>query len=245
MIECNTLALAVEGYPGRLSYSPGEEVAFHCTARTRTFTAEVARIGAGREPVWRREGIPGAQQAVPDEASARGCGWTVSFTLTIPDTWRSGFYEVALKGEGVDGPESTSHAFFVVRSAQPGRDTGTLLVLGTNTYNAYNKWGGACLYTGSPGSRSIGRSSAATSSSRSIPMASMAARPTSRWIRIRITDATKPISASTSSPCGAIRAAGTTGSGASFAGRRPAASPSTTPPTPTLSFGPRFSTGIA
>jgi hypothetical protein len=24
------------------------------------------------------------------------------------------------------------------------------MVLGTNTYNAYNKWGGACLYTGSP-----------------------------------------------------------------------------------------------
>ena len=105
MIEYNTLALAVEGYPGRLSYSPGEEVAFHCTARTRTFTAEVARIGVRREPVWRREGISGAEQAVPDEASARGCGWAVSFTLTIPDTWRSGFYEVALKGEGVDGPE--------------------------------------------------------------------------------------------------------------------------------------------
>jgi hypothetical protein len=150
MIKYNTLSLAVEGYPSRLSYSPGEEVAFHCTARTRTFSVEVARIGVGREPVWRREGISGAEQPVPDEASARGCGWPVTFALTIPDGWRSGFYEVALEGDGLGGPEATSHAFFVVRAAKPGRDTGTLLVLSTNTYNAYNKWGGACLYTGSP-----------------------------------------------------------------------------------------------
>ena len=48
------------------------------------------------------------------------------------------------------GTEPVSHAFFVVRAAEPGRDTSILMVLGTNTYNAYNKWGGACLYTGSP-----------------------------------------------------------------------------------------------
>ena len=123
MIEYNTLSLAVEGYPSRLSYRPGEEVAFHCTARTRTFSVEIARIGALREPVWRREGIAGAEQAVPDEAFARGCGWPVTFALTIPDTWRPGFYEVALKGDGQGGPEATSHAFFVLRAAKPGRDT--------------------------------------------------------------------------------------------------------------------------
>ena len=37
-------------------------------------------------------------------------------------------------------------------SAPPSRGatTDALLVLGTNTYNAYNKWGGECLYTGVP-----------------------------------------------------------------------------------------------
>jgi hypothetical protein len=36
--------------------------------------------------------------------------------------------------------------YFVVRSAHPGRDTKILLQLATNTYNAYNNWGGFSLY---------------------------------------------------------------------------------------------------
>ena len=36
--------------------------------------------------------------------------------------------------------------FFVVRAAHPGRDAKILLQLTTNTYNAYNSWGGTDLY---------------------------------------------------------------------------------------------------
>lgn len=149
-IEYNTLKLAVEGYPDRLSYQPGDEVAFHCSSQMPTFAVEIARIGAGREVVWRRENIPGAVQSVPPRAYAEGCNWPVTFTFTIPAEWRAGYYEVTLQATGVQGPTAISHAFFVVRSAHPGRDTSILLVLSTNTYNAYNKWGGECLYTGVP-----------------------------------------------------------------------------------------------
>ena len=150
MIEYNTLRFAVEGYPSRWSYRPGESVPFHCSSLAPAFSVEVARIGAAREVVWRGDGIPGEPQPVPPDAHSAGCGWPVSFTLPIGEAWRSGFYEVALRADGVAGTEPVSHAFFVVRSPQPGRDTSILMVLGTNTYNAYNKWGGACLYTGSP-----------------------------------------------------------------------------------------------
>jgi hypothetical protein len=150
MIEYNTLALAVEGYPGRQSYRPGEEVTLHCSSRARTFAAEVARIGASREVVWRKAGIAGAGHPVPADAYAAGCGWPATFAFTIPADWRSGFYEVTLTADGVAGAEATSHAFFVVRAAEPGRDNKAVLVIGTNTYNAYNKWGGGCLYTGAP-----------------------------------------------------------------------------------------------
>jgi hypothetical protein len=149
MIEYNTLRFAVEGYPARWSYRPGESVPFHCSSLARSFSAEVVRLGAAREVVWRRDGIPGEPRSVPADAYSAGCNWPVTFTVAIGETWRSGFYEVILRGDGVAGTEPTSHAFFVVRAAQPGRDTPILMVLGTNTYNAYNKWGGACLYTGS------------------------------------------------------------------------------------------------
>jgi hypothetical protein len=149
MIEYNTLSLAVEGYPSQLSYLPGEEVTFHCSARSQTFSVEIARIGVEREVAWQRGRIPGAEHRVPADAYASGCNWPVVFSLTIPGDWRSGFYEVAFKGDGMEGPEAISHAFFVVRAPHPDRDTSILLVLSTNTYNAYNKWGGGCLYTGS------------------------------------------------------------------------------------------------
>lgn len=146
--DFNTLILAVEGYPDKLSYLPGEEVAFHCSARTKTYSVEITRVGVGREIVWRRAGIVGIEHATPADAYANGCGWPVAFSFPIPAAWRSGYYEVTLRGDGVQGPEAIGHAFFVVRSANPGRDTSILLVLSTNTYNAYNRWGGHCLYTG-------------------------------------------------------------------------------------------------
>jgi hypothetical protein len=148
IIDQNTLVLAVEGYSRRQSYLAGEEVAFCCSARTATFSAEIARIGATRDVVWRRDAIAGREQAVPENAATHGCGWDTTFTLTVPAEWRSGFYEATLRGDGVDGPEAESTAFFVVRSSRPGRDTPILLVLATNTYNAYNKFGGTCLYLG-------------------------------------------------------------------------------------------------
>lgn len=139
---------AVEGYPERLSYQPGEEVVFHCSARCPRYNVEIARVGKRREVVWKRFGLPGQDQLIPPRAYATGCNWEPSFRLTIPTTWRSGYYEVTLQGEGVTGDTALSQAFFVVRSAQPGRDASMVLVLSTNTYNAYNQWGGECLYTG-------------------------------------------------------------------------------------------------
>ena len=148
--DFSTYRPLVEGYPAQWSYQPGEEVAFHCSSSTSTFAVEIARITDARTVVWQRAGIPGSVQPVPPHAHRDGCDWPVTFTVTIPPDWPSGFYEVAFQADGASGVEATGHAFFVVRSAHPGRDTSILLVLGTNTYNAYNKWGGECLYTGSP-----------------------------------------------------------------------------------------------
>jgi hypothetical protein len=140
----------VEGYADKLSVRPGETVSFHVSSKSRTFDAVVAREGAKREVVLSREGIEGSEQAVPDDASARGCRWPVTFRLTVPEAWRSGYYSVTLRptapaGETRKGADR-SELFFVVLPAHPGRDSKILLQLSTNTYNAYNNWGGYSLY---------------------------------------------------------------------------------------------------
>ncbi len=148
IVDHNTLDLTVEGYPLRQSYVAGETVEMCCSSSVASFSAEVARVGAKRTVVWRRAGIAGHAREVPANASTDGCGWPVTFEVAVDPEWASGFYEVTLRADGVEGPEGTSHAFFVVRSVRPGRDTAIVVVLSTNTYNAYNKWGGQCLYTG-------------------------------------------------------------------------------------------------
>lgn len=140
------LRAAVEGYPARLSALPGEEVGLHCSCRAATFSVEVARVGAEREVVWRRDGVPGAELPVPADADAEGCGWPETLRLPIGPGWRSGYYEIALRADGVLGPEAESRAFIVVRSANPGRDASIVLVHATATLNAYNDWNGASFY---------------------------------------------------------------------------------------------------
>jgi hypothetical protein len=68
----------------------------------------------------------------------------------VDEDWRSGYYEVVLRAvDPFTGRSEEGLAFFVVRPRADADRTGRmLLVLSTNTYNAYNDWGGPSLYTG-------------------------------------------------------------------------------------------------
>ena len=136
----------VEGYADRQSYGSGDVVEIRASSRAPSVTAVVTRVGRERVEVWRGEGLSIGEQPYPDDAYASGCGWPVAFTIAVDPTWPSGFYEVGLHAEGESGETATSQAFFVVRPA-PGSTADGVLVLATNTYNAYNQWGGKCYYT--------------------------------------------------------------------------------------------------
>src|SRR5689334_11755721 len=146
--ETNTATLsaaAIEGYTDRLSYRAGDQVRLHVSSTATKFHVEVARVGATREVVWSRDGIDGRYHPIPANASTHGCGWPVSLEIPVSPEWRSGYYSVQLRGDGAEGD-----AFFVVRPAVPGRDSAILLQLTTNTWNAYNDFGGSSLYVKGP-----------------------------------------------------------------------------------------------
>jgi hypothetical protein len=145
--------LFLEGYADRVSHRPGETVALHVSTSLPRFTVEVAREGAGREVVFKREGIAGTQAPIPENASSRGCDWPVAVEFPVPESWRSGYYSVTLSGTDGGGKfvhrgrrSVESSCFFIVRSARPGSASKILLQLATNTYAAYNNWGGSSLY---------------------------------------------------------------------------------------------------
>ena len=159
-------ALYVEGYAGESSYRPGDEAAIHVSTSAPKYSVEIARIGDKREVVWTAKDLPGHEYHVPENASSHGCGWPMAFKVPVAANWRSGYYLVTFRAERnqyavgrlrlEDQPGRfvqrgrhavESDAYFVVRSAQPGRDTKILIQLTTNTYNAYNDWGGFSLYS--------------------------------------------------------------------------------------------------
>ena len=144
----------IEGYAGKVSYAPGEEATLHISTSAPSYTIEITRVGAQDEIVWKSpKPLGGKEYPIPELASSKGCGWPVAVTVKIPAEWRSGYYNVTLRAADRGGKfvrrssvTALGSCFFVVRAAEPGRKSSILLQLSTNTYNAYNNWGGTSLY---------------------------------------------------------------------------------------------------
>ncbi len=134
-----------EGYCTPLSAEAGSSIGLRAASRSGRFMVDVRRWGSD-EPAWTGE-AEAVDHAVPDQAWAEGCGWPVAVEIPTDPSWASGMYEVTMRAAGVDGAQSTSQAFFALRPP-PGATANAVLHLATNTYNAYNQWGGKCCYSG-------------------------------------------------------------------------------------------------
>ena len=166
---------AVEAYCDQLSYLPGQDVRLHIWCATDTYDVDVRRWsarsagagagagdaraaraggagGAAAGVVWSQSGLVGVAHHTPADADSNGCGWPVAVKIPVGDHWISGVYLVTLRAHGAQPDRATGYAMFVVRTAPVSGSSGAsgnpLLVIATNTYNAYNNWGGRSLYTG-------------------------------------------------------------------------------------------------
>lgn len=137
---------AIEAYAGQLSYESGAMAVLHVSTTSATYRVEIERWGRRRDLVWERDGIAGVHHAVPDDADAHGCGWPGAVEIDTTGL-ASGFYLATLTADGAASDRAVNHACFVVRAAADARGS-VLYVLPTNTWHAYNTWGGRSLYTG-------------------------------------------------------------------------------------------------
>jgi hypothetical protein len=138
---------SVEAYCTPLSVAAGEPVGLHVAGRAATCSVEVRRWGAA-EPAWTTSGLAAVDHPVPERAFEHGCGWPVTVSIPTETSWPSGLYEVTLVADDEQGDAAVSQAMFVVRARAGEPGARALLHLATNTYNAYNQWGGRCLYSG-------------------------------------------------------------------------------------------------
>ena len=135
----------VTGYCWPQSVGRGDQVGLHLSSSAgRPVRVEVARVGARREVVFTRDAVEAGEHETPPDAASKGCRWPVALALDVEPSWRSGYYEVVME---IDVGEKVrrDYAFFVVR---PSPGTRIVLALSTNTWHAYNDFGGPNLYTG-------------------------------------------------------------------------------------------------
>lgn len=132
--------MTLEGYCWPPSVAAGEPARIHLSSDAGTVEIEVAREGAEREIVHRAR-VRGELHPTPEDASAAGCGWPAAAEIPVGHAWRSGYYSVTLTAG-----DERADAYLVVR---PGAERApAILILATNTWHAYNDWGGPSLYTG-------------------------------------------------------------------------------------------------
>jgi 6-phosphogluconolactonase (cycloisomerase 2 family) len=156
---------AVDGYANATSVRPGATIDFSVNiAHPGRYRVEIVRLGWYRGMGGRRltcltgssldpsctADEPGVEQPAPPSPSAGtgevDAGWSVTDRLRLPRSWVTGYYLAIFQVTA--GPDAGQTGFtpFIVQA--PVGDRSQILVqVPTNTWEAYNEWGGEDLYT--------------------------------------------------------------------------------------------------
>jgi hypothetical protein len=144
----------VWGYVEKHSVDPGEFFSLMLSTGPghleTTGHIEIFRInpqdGKDRTLVWRSQQITVSRQSVSNTAAAIGPNWSPTLSHIPTRHWGTGYYTI-------DFIDARNHhrdpdiAYMIVTN--PKRSGDILLKLSTNTYQAYNSWGGHSFYVSS------------------------------------------------------------------------------------------------
>lgn len=132
----------IKGYASATSVNKGQSITFYVSVNpSQTYAVDVYRMGwyggLGGRLMLHDGGRSGAhQQSCPTDATTglTACGWSASYTLSVPTTWTTGIYLALL----TNAQKYQNYIVFVVRD--DGRAAPLLVQQGVNTYQAYNNY---------------------------------------------------------------------------------------------------------
>jgi hypothetical protein len=133
-------AARIEGYPTAMSVPQGGTLELHVRCESSAFSLTIWRQGRQLEQVATAGTHFGFNYPIPAQAW-EGCNWPVSCSLPVPRDWRPGAYLARLDTDG-----AYTFVPFVVRALHPGAYSRMVVQLSTNTWQAYNRYGGKSLY---------------------------------------------------------------------------------------------------
>jgi len=155
----------ISGYASATSVRPGSRIAFHVDVPAPAhYRVEIVRLGwyggAGGRLMTCIDGSKVDPSCIDDRASVTqptaprpdrftgelDAGWRTTDELRVPASWVSGYYVAIFHLTTGNDSGQTNFAPFIVQ-APVGDDAQILVQVPTNTWQAYNPWGGEDLYT--------------------------------------------------------------------------------------------------
>jgi putative cell wall-binding protein len=132
---------SIEGYSNKLSFFPGETIDLKVHSPEGAFSMDIIRYGNEEETILSVKDIQGKGQNYYGDAYKNGALWDTSYQLTIPENWSTGMYAAKVY-------DTHNHFYitFIVKEKSP-ENTDIGVLASTNTWQAYNSWGGKSLYT--------------------------------------------------------------------------------------------------
>lgn len=142
----------IEGFFDATSINLGSSVILRSSTRAPTWQVTAYRIGwyggTGGRMIWKSDRLVGVNQPRAEQGGipkAWSAPWATSLAIQTDATWPPGQY--LFKLESVDG--GASYVPLVIRDDKSTSDI--LMQSAVTTWQAYNGWGGASVYTGTTG----------------------------------------------------------------------------------------------
>lgn len=133
------------GYTNSLSVQNGDVLNFYISTSASQYQIRIYKLGLNAGLVYTSPNIQGGVRSIPNNASSNGCNWQLSYSMTVPSNWEPGVYSAEFP-VGSGNSQNNGTIIFTVKNPLPGTYSKLLVVLSTNTMQAYNNYGGKSLY---------------------------------------------------------------------------------------------------
>jgi N,N-dimethylformamidase len=129
---------SIEGYTDEISYFPGDTINLYINSQSKLFNIKLKRQSIKSQVFLARKVNNGIVQNYNQCSYRDGCDWMVTNRIIVPKNTKSGYFTIHL---------SSKHGEFSVPIIVKSKINNDILcVASTNTWHAYNRWGGASFY---------------------------------------------------------------------------------------------------